>query len=198
MKTMRSIDRTAIGGVTRRAHSHPPQPMDEASLTMDDPAMYPTPLPNGMAITNIDMTNERSSLSNKSVMTKFTYYQTFKKFDFPKNSISQKTRFPEKLDFPKNSTPRKTRLPEKLDFPKYSILRNSRFPEKQDQLEKLPVGAMHEYDASPIPTIARVARKKLKFSGPLMKDDPITTAVQNIKPHKIIAFLLYRSPGNIN
>ena len=50
---------------------------------------------------------------------------------------------------------------------------------------------MHEYDASPIPTIARVARKKLKFSTPLMKDDPITTAVQNIKPHKIIAFLLY-------
>ena len=153
------MDKTAIGGVTRRAHSHPPQPMDEASLTMDDPAIYPTPLPNGMAITKIDMTNERSSLSNKSVITKYRF---------------------EKI---------RGQFAEILDSPKCWIFRKNRF---------LPVGAMHEYDASPIPTIARVARKKLKFSAPLMKDDPITTAVQNIKPHKIIAFLLYRSPKNIN
>ena len=65
------MDRTAIGGVTRRAHSHPPQPIDEANLTIDEPAMYPTPLPNGIAITKIDMTNERSSFSNKSVITKY-------------------------------------------------------------------------------------------------------------------------------
>ena len=145
------MDKTAIGGVTRRAHSHPPQPIDEANLTIDEPAMYPTPLPNGIAITKIDMTNERSSFSNKSVITKYQSKNLFYRAD-------------------------------------PLTLKNM----------DVPVGAMHEYDASPIPTIARVARNKLKFSAPLMKDDPITTAVQNIKPHNIIAFLLYRSPGNIN
>ena len=86
------MDRTAIGGVTRRAHSHPPQPMDEASLTMDDPAIYPTPLPNGMAITNIDMTNERSSLSNKSVITKNMYLKKLKL------TFTRITRLPEKIN----------------------------------------------------------------------------------------------------
>ena len=98
MKIIRRMDKTAIGGVTRRAHSHPPQPMDEASLTMDDPAIYPTPLPNGMAITKIDMTNERSSLSNKSVITKYRF-EKFEIVNLPKYWIRRDAGFSGKIDF---------------------------------------------------------------------------------------------------
>jgi hypothetical protein len=58
-------------------------------------------------------------------------------------------------------------------------------------MSEIKVGAIVEYDASPIPTIARAIMNHLKS---VIKDPSNVVAPHNAIPKAIICFLEYRSP----